>query len=68
MLKALPPAPATRGYDFNPRVSTTPPAGTGGMGQVQLMYPSMFPNDPISGLLQQRQAMIQGGQQPVPGQ
>ena len=68
MLKAFPPAPATRGYDFNPRVSTTPPAGTGGMGQVQLMYPSMFPNDPISGLLQQRQAMIQGGQQPVPGQ
>jgi len=68
MLKALPPAPATRGYDFNPRVPTTPPTGTGGMGQVQLMYPSMFPNDPISGLLQQRQAMIQGGQQPVPGQ
>jgi hypothetical protein len=68
MLKALPPAPATRGYEFNPRVSTTPPTGTGGMGQVQLMYPSMFPNDPISGLLQQRQAMIQGGQRPVPGQ
>ena len=68
MLRALPPAPATRGYDFNPRVSTTPPAKTGGMGQVQLMYPSMFPNDPISGLLQQRQAMVQGGQQPVPGQ
>jgi hypothetical protein len=68
MLKAFPPAPVTRGYDFNPRVSTTPPAGTGGMGQVQLMYPSMFPNDPISGLLQQRQAMVQGGQQPVPGQ
>ena len=68
MLKAFPPAPATRGYDFNPRVPTTPPAKTGGMGQVQLMYPSMFPNDPISGLLQQRQAMVQGGQQPVPGQ
>ena len=68
MLRALPPAPATRGYDFNPRVSTTPLAKTGGMGQVQLMYPSMFPNDPISGLLQQRQAMVQGGQQPVPGQ
>jgi len=68
MLKALPPAPATRGYDFNPRVSTTPPAGTGGMGQMQLMYPAMFPNDPISGLLQQRQAQVQGGQRPVPGQ
>jgi hypothetical protein len=68
MLRALPPAPATRGYEFNPRVSTTPPAGTGGMGQVQLMYPSMFPNDPISGLLQQRQAQVQGGQQVPPGQ
>jgi hypothetical protein len=68
MLKALPPAPATRGFDFNPRVPVAPPASTGGMGQVQLMYPAMFPNDPISGLLQQRQAMMQGGQQPVPGQ
>jgi hypothetical protein len=71
MLKALPPAPATRGlgqeagYRF-PIAPPGPPAS--GMGQVQLMYPSMFPNDPISGLLQQRQAMIQGGQQPVPGQ
>jgi hypothetical protein len=68
MLKALPPAPATRGYEFNPRVSTTPPAKTGGMGQMQLMYPAMFPNDPISGLLQQRQAQVQGGQQVTPGQ
>ena len=68
MLKAFPSAPATRGYDFNPRVSTTPPAQAGGVNQMQLMYPSMFPNDPISGLLQQRQAMVQGGQRPVPGQ
>ena len=68
MLKALPPAPATRGYEFNPRVPTTPPAKTGGMGQMQLMYPAMFPNDPISGLLQQRQAQVQGGQQVTPGQ
>jgi len=68
MLKALPPAPATRGYEFNPRVSTTPPAKTGGMGQMQLMYPAMFPNDPISGLLQQRQAQVQGGQQITLGQ
>jgi len=28
-----------------------------------LMYPSMFPNDPISGLLQQRQAQIQAPRQ-----
>jgi hypothetical protein len=32
------------------------------------MYPAMFPNDPISGLLQQRQAQIQGGQQTAPPQ
>ena len=68
MLKAFPPAPATRGYDFNPRVSTTPPANAGGMGQIPLMYPAMFPNDPISGLLQQRQAQVQGGQRVTPGQ
>jgi hypothetical protein len=31
-------------------------------GNTQLMYPSMFPNDPISGLLQQRQAQMQSQQ------
>ena len=67
MLRAMPPAPPTRGMD-NFRVPTTPPAKPGGAGPVQLMYPAMFPNDPISGLLQQRQAQIQGGQQVAPGQ
>jgi hypothetical protein len=67
MLRAMPPAPPTRGMD-NFRVPTTPPAKPGGAGSVQLMYPAMFPNDPISGLLQQRQAQIQGGQQVTPGQ
>ena len=63
MLKAMPPAPPTRGTNFNPRLPTTPPAApAGGASNVQLMYPSMFPNDPISGLLQQRQAQIQGPQ------
>jgi hypothetical protein len=61
MLKAMPPAPPTRGTDFNPRLPTTPAAQPGaGAPNVQLMYPAMFPNDPISGLLQQRQAQIQG--------
>jgi len=67
MLRALPPAPSTRGMGDNFRFPTTP-AVQPGMPQVQLMYPSMFPNDPISGLLQQRQAQIQSGQQITPGQ
>jgi hypothetical protein len=32
------------------------------------MYPAMFPDDPISALLLQRQAQMQGGQTPPPGQ
>jgi len=55
MLKAQPPAPATRGTNFNPRLPTAP-AVQPGQSQVPLMYPAMFPNDPISALLQQRQA------------
>jgi len=55
MLKAQPPAPATRGTNFNPRLPTAP-AVQPGQSQVPLMYPAMFPNDPISGLLQARQA------------
>jgi hypothetical protein len=63
MLKALPPAPPTRGTNFNPRLPTTPAVQPGGgAGSIPLMYPSMFPNDPISGLLQQRQAQLQGQQ------
>jgi hypothetical protein len=64
MLKAMPPAPPTRGTNFNPRLPTAPAAQPGaGASNVQLMYPSMFPNDPISGLLQQRQAQIQAPRQ-----
>lgn len=61
MLKAQPPAPPTRG--FSPRMPTTPQVPQGQSQQVPLMYPAMFPNDPISGLLQQRQAQTQGPQQ-----
>jgi hypothetical protein len=57
MLKAQPPAPATRGTNFNPRMPTAP-AVQPGQQQVPLMYPAMFPNDPISGLLQARQATM----------
>ena len=57
MLKAQPPAPPTRGTNFNPRMPTAP-AVQPGQQQVPLMYPAMFPNDPISGLLQARQAGV----------
>jgi len=57
MLKKMPPAPPTRGTNFNPRLPTSP-AGQPGGGNIPLMYPTMFPNDPISGLLQQRQAQL----------
>jgi hypothetical protein len=59
MLRAMPPAPPTRGTDFNPRIPVGAPKQP---GNTQLMYPSMFPNDPISGLLQQRQAQMQSQQ------
>jgi len=64
MLKALPPAPATRGYTSEMRVGPPPaiPAG-GSFGNVPLMYPAIFPNDPISGLLKARQEQILGKQQ-----
>lgn len=58
MLKAQPPAPPTRGTNFNPRMPTTPQV-TPGQQQIPLLYPAMFPNDPISALLQQRQAQVQ---------
>lgn len=66
MLKALPPAPPTRGLgDEGFRFSTAAPrAPSSAGGQIPLMYPTMFPNDPISALLLQRQAQIQGRQTP----
>jgi len=59
MLRAMPPAPPTRGTNFTPRIPSGSPQQP---GSTQLMYPMMFPNDPISGLLQQRQAQMQGQQ------
>jgi hypothetical protein len=64
MLKSMPPAPPTRGTNFNLRTAPAAPPGAGAAASnVPLMYPSMFPNDPISGLLQQRQAQIQAPRQ-----
>ena len=65
MLRALPPAPPTTGYNL--RVPTTPPRPPGGMAQnVPLMYPMLFPNDPISGMLEQRRQALQQGQMVQP--
>lgn len=62
MLKALPPAPPVRGVPQAPGVQspfpTTPPAQPQ-RTPPQLMFPQMFPNDPISAVLMQRQQQQQ---------
>lgn len=64
MLKALPPAPPVRGFPEAGKIEspfpTTPPAPpAAASSNVQLMYPQMFPNDPISAMLLQRQQQMQ---------
>jgi hypothetical protein len=60
MLRNLPPAPPSRGMpqpQQGPNLrapSFQPPARPA--SNVNLMYPTLFPNDPISAMLQQRQA------------
>lgn len=63
MLRALPPAPPTTGLE-QLRLPTTQPTPTGSAySNIPLMYPALFPNDPISGMLEQRRQQIQQGQQ-----
>jgi hypothetical protein len=67
MLKEMPVAPPTRGMPpsaLSPRFGAPPPPAPPAPG----MYQALFPDDPISKMLQQRQAQMQSGQQPVPGQ
>ena len=52
MLRQLPPAPPARGV---PNLRMGPPPTPPAAPQPQLMYPMLFPNDPISQMLQQRQ-------------
>jgi len=60
-LRALPPAPSTT---FKLNLPTTPPTGAGaGPQQPQMLYPTLFPNDPISAVLQQRQQQAPPPQQ-----
>jgi hypothetical protein len=56
MLRQLPPAPQTRGLP-NLRMGP-PPAAPAAPAAPNLMYPTLFPNDPISQLLQQRQQQV----------
>ena len=53
MLRKLPPAPQTRGLP-NLRMGP-PPAAPAAPAAPNLMYPTLFPNDPISQMLLQRQ-------------
>jgi hypothetical protein len=70
MLRALPPAPPTTGLEQLripvKQINNSAP-------NMQLMYPALFPDDPISGLILQRQQQMRQGQpmqqmQPMPPQ
>jgi len=56
MLRKLPPAPQSRGMP-NLRMGP-PPAAPAAPAASNLMYPTLFPNDPISQMLQQRQQQV----------
>ena len=58
MLRNLPPAPPTTGL---PGLRMGPPPKPPAAAQPQLMYPLLFPNDPISQMLQQRQQQMTPG-------
>lgn len=65
MMRKMPPAPPTTGTNFgmptiNPSQQQQP--------NIPLMYPTLFPNDPISAMLLQRQQQLQQGQPITPGQ
>jgi hypothetical protein len=65
MLRALPPAPPTTGLALlkeNAALPIGPPANLRATRDIPLMYPALFPNDPISGLLEQRRQQVQQGQ------
>ena len=61
LLRKMPPAPQTRGMP-NMRVGP-PPAAPAGPAASNLMYPTLFPDDPISKMLLQRQQQVAPPQQ-----
>ena len=75
MLRSLPPAPPTTGFSpsLGPppgqsRFPSTAPKGGPSYADIPLMYPAMFPNDPISGILEQRRRQIEQQQMQQPPQ
>ncbi len=62
MLRALPPAPPTTGLEQLRLPTTQPKKPPSALQNVPMLYPALFPNDPISGLLEQRRQQIQQGQ------
>jgi hypothetical protein len=56
LLRKMPPAPQTRGLP-NMRVGP-PPAASAGRAPPSLLYPTLFPDDPISKMLLQRQQQV----------
>ena len=56
MLRKMPPAPQTRGMP-NLRMGP-PPSAPAAPAASNLMYPTLFPNDPISQMLLQRQQAV----------
>jgi hypothetical protein len=55
MLRKLPPAPQSRGM---PNLRMGPPPAATPTAAPNLMYPTLFPNDPISQMLLQRQQQV----------
>ena len=71
MLRRMPPAPKSRGTEApsgarlplrSPGQMPTSAPRSSAAQQLQLMYPALFPNDPISSLLMARQQQITGAQ------
>lgn len=68
MLKGMPPAPNTRGVQAVPapaprlplRAPAARPQQSSAAQDLRLMYPALFPNDPISSLLLARQQQVTG--------
>lgn len=62
MLRALPPAPPTTGTTF--RMPTTPPSRpTPSMASMPMLYPQLFPNDPLGAMIEQRRQQLLNMQQ-----